>query len=406
MSAARSRTSSCGPTIRTAWRNITRDGWRRIPKTSMPWPGWPRCWPGRPALPEGPGVAGQGPQAGSCRRKELRQAFIEQLVDDQRFAEAISQYELLDKADPNNPDYLRDWGKLVLRDTRARRPTGRRRRKRSGGGCWRPAERSAGRHAGGRSVPSCRDAATRRSPFIEKAVELLPITAIPRVPRRVLSQLKRTDEALATWRKIIAGQEADRQQSARLAEVLASVWILEGRFPRSRPPASFDPKDFSHAGEGSDLLAKAEKYAAHWPRMESRKLAQNDEARSGPHAAATRFIQLENSLARLTAELAAATAETRRSSIGSCSPAITRHPRQYPEATRAIGGGAEARAQSIPSWPPPPASMNNAGDLKSAADSTASWRSSIAAAAADYLQYVAHLETQLGRRRGLAAGRS
>src|SRR4051812_28517086 len=50
-------------------------------------------------------------------RKELRLAFIEQLVDDQRFADAIQQYVELDKADPNNPDYLRDWGKLVLRDT-------------------------------------------------------------------------------------------------------------------------------------------------------------------------------------------------------------------------------------------------------------------------------------------------
>src|SRR5262249_41012996 len=49
-------------------------------------------------------------------RKELRLAFIRQLVDDQRYAEAIQQYAELDKADPNNPDYLRDWGKLVLRD--------------------------------------------------------------------------------------------------------------------------------------------------------------------------------------------------------------------------------------------------------------------------------------------------
>src|SRR5437763_392753 len=50
-------------------------------------------------------------------RKELRLAFIDQLVDDQRYAEAIEQYAALDKADPNNPDYLREWGKVVLRDT-------------------------------------------------------------------------------------------------------------------------------------------------------------------------------------------------------------------------------------------------------------------------------------------------
>ncbi|HEY4259400.1 MAG TPA: tetratricopeptide repeat protein, partial [Schlesneria sp.] len=50
-------------------------------------------------------------------RKELRQTFIEQLVEDQRFSEAIAQYELLDKAEPNNPDILREWGKLILRET-------------------------------------------------------------------------------------------------------------------------------------------------------------------------------------------------------------------------------------------------------------------------------------------------
>src|SRR5262249_61440471 len=34
-----------------------------------------------------------------------------------KLAEAASQYEALDKAEPNNPDILRDWGGLVLRDT-------------------------------------------------------------------------------------------------------------------------------------------------------------------------------------------------------------------------------------------------------------------------------------------------
>jgi tetratricopeptide (TPR) repeat protein len=49
-------------------------------------------------------------------RKELRLAFIDQLVDEQRYADAVAQYVELDKAEPNNPDYLRNWGKLVLRD--------------------------------------------------------------------------------------------------------------------------------------------------------------------------------------------------------------------------------------------------------------------------------------------------
>ena len=41
---------------------------------------------------------------------------FDQLVDDQRIPEAIKQYEQLVAASPTNPDFLRDWGKLVLKD--------------------------------------------------------------------------------------------------------------------------------------------------------------------------------------------------------------------------------------------------------------------------------------------------
>ena len=50
-------------------------------------------------------------------RRELRLALIGQLAQDQKFAEAAAQYEALDKAEPNNPDTLREWGSLILRDT-------------------------------------------------------------------------------------------------------------------------------------------------------------------------------------------------------------------------------------------------------------------------------------------------
>ena len=50
-------------------------------------------------------------------RRDLRLALISQLASDQKFAEAAAQYEALDQAEPNNPDTLRDWGPLLLRDT-------------------------------------------------------------------------------------------------------------------------------------------------------------------------------------------------------------------------------------------------------------------------------------------------
>src|SRR5262249_37743628 len=48
--------------------------------------------------------------------KGLRQALIDQLVYEQKFGEAAAQYEQLDKNEPNNPDTLREGGKVLLRD--------------------------------------------------------------------------------------------------------------------------------------------------------------------------------------------------------------------------------------------------------------------------------------------------
>jgi tetratricopeptide (TPR) repeat protein len=66
-------------------------------------------------------------------RKELRNALIAQLVYEQKFPEAIVQYEQLDKYEPNNPDTLRDWGRLILKDTKRDEAT----RKKDAGTVWR-----------------------------------------------------------------------------------------------------------------------------------------------------------------------------------------------------------------------------------------------------------------------------
>src|SRR5262249_40212486 len=50
-------------------------------------------------------------------RRELRLALIEQLVEEKKIAEAEAQYEALSKNEPNNPDVIRDWGKLIMGDT-------------------------------------------------------------------------------------------------------------------------------------------------------------------------------------------------------------------------------------------------------------------------------------------------
>ncbi|MBC7818006.1 MAG: tetratricopeptide repeat protein, partial [Planctomycetaceae bacterium] len=46
---------------------------------------------------------------------DLRMELIELLQSEQQFAEAIAQYEQLDRIEPNNPDHIRDWGFLILK---------------------------------------------------------------------------------------------------------------------------------------------------------------------------------------------------------------------------------------------------------------------------------------------------
>ena len=59
-------------------------------------------------------------------RRDLRLALISQLVQDQKFAEAAAQYQLLDQAEPNNPDTCHDQRSSC--DTTRAAPDRRRRR--------------------------------------------------------------------------------------------------------------------------------------------------------------------------------------------------------------------------------------------------------------------------------------
>src|SRR5262249_12432414 len=49
-------------------------------------------------------------------RKELRLTLIEQLIQDQKLQDAAVQFESLDKNDPNNPDIIASWGRVLLKD--------------------------------------------------------------------------------------------------------------------------------------------------------------------------------------------------------------------------------------------------------------------------------------------------
>src|SRR5205823_1571295 len=139
-------------------------------------------------------------------RRDLRQAMIDQLVYEHKYAEAAAQYEAMDKADPNNPDTLREWGKVLLRD--AAKPEAE--RKQAAVAVWkRLLDRRPKDPVVAAQVADLVRTAGQTDEAIalyRKAIELAP--GNPQY-REYLGEyfhsLKRPDDALATWRPIAEG---------------------------------------------------------------------------------------------------------------------------------------------------------------------------------------------------------
>src|SRR5262249_20253571 len=155
-------------------------------------------------------------------RKELRQALIDQLIYEQKFSEAAGQYEVMAKNDPNNPDLLREWGKVILKDKT--RPEAE--RKEAAVAVWKKLlERRPKDPLAASQVADL----VRSAGLTDEAIALYK-TAIELAPdapqyREYLGEfyhsLKRSEEALATWRPIAEGANRNAKNLTRLAEVLS-----------------------------------------------------------------------------------------------------------------------------------------------------------------------------------------
>src|SRR5262245_16592398 len=342
-------------------------------------------------------------------RKDLRLAFIEQLVDEQRYAEAIQQYAELDKADPNNPYYLRDWGKLTLRDSS--RPKDERQKE---------AERIWRRLVAAR--PNDPLIATQVADLFrqaemqplalelyQKAVELAPDS--PQYLEYLGEYyhiLKRTDEALATWRKMTEGKQRTAGNLLRLAEVLAQFGYLNEALPEIAAACEIDPKDYALALKAADFAIRGDQFDTaldHLARAD--KLAQNDEEREAVLSQQIKTYTLQDRLVGLAADLAkqvAAGSATHRQLFLLARYREALHG--YPEATKAINDALALEVNHIPSLAAAARIAEQAGDLKTSADLNRKLAIVDRRARSEYLERVAGLETQLGRvDEAIAAGK-
>ena len=195
------------------------------------------------------------------KRTDLRKSFIDQLVNDQRYAEASNQYALLVKSSPGNPDFLRDWGKLVMKD----RGVEKSKRREQAVKIWsriieaRPDD--ALTQAQVADLYRHSDLESEAIERYEKAIELAP--AEPQY-REYLGEyfhiLKRPEDALKTWESIAEGKRNTAENVARLAEVYNSFGYLPQAVEKISAACELDPKEFALQLRSAQYHMRHEKF--------------------------------------------------------------------------------------------------------------------------------------------------
>jgi predicted Zn-dependent protease len=342
-------------------------------------------------------------------RRDLRMALIDQLVDDQKFAEAAVRYAELDKLEPNNPDVLRDWGKVVLRD--GTRNTDERRAEAQRIWSRLVAARPTDPLVSTQVADLLRHAEMHPQALAlyQKAVELAP--AAPQY-REYLGEyyhsLKRSDEALATWRKMAAGDLRTAMNLARLAEVLAQFGYLPQALPEIAVACELDPRDLGLQLKAADLLQRSEQYDAALAALtRAEQIAQNSDEREVVLNQQMKCLEGQGSLDERATELAkkaAGNAATQRDWFLLARYREALH--EYPEATRAIAKALELAPADVPSLAAAARIAEQSGDLGSAAVQNRKLATVDRRSRSTYLERVAGLEAQLGRTdAALAAGK-
>src|SRR6185437_10849121 len=187
--------------------------------------------------------------------RALRQGLIDQLVFEQNFAAAALQYETLAKSDPNNPDTLREWGKMLMRDPG--KPEAERRT--AAAAVWkRLLERKPNDPVTNSQVADLMRTAGAVDDAIalyKKAIELAPEAAQYReYLGEYFHSLMRSEEALATWRPIAEGANRNAKNLARLAEVFAGFGYRKEAIAAMADAVKLEGDDFDMLMTFAELL--------------------------------------------------------------------------------------------------------------------------------------------------------
>jgi tetratricopeptide (TPR) repeat protein len=343
-------------------------------------------------------------------RRELRLALVDQLVREGKVGEAAAQYEALAKVEHNNPDTLREWGRLLLRDQS--RPEAQ--RKAEAAKVWRRLAEARPKDpvVAAQVADLFRQAEMPEEAiaFYKKAIELAP--GAPQY-REYLGEyyhnLKRPDEALAAWGEIAAGPHRDAKALARLAEVLDGFGYLARSLEPSAEACKLDDDDFNLRLKYADRLHRAGRYDDALAQLDvAARLAEKEEESEAVLAAQLQAYEASGTLAAQATSL-----QKELDSGRDATPArwvrlarLREAEQKLPEALAAARKAVATDARSVPAWTVLARVYEASGDLASAADAQRTLARLDRRSRTEYLTAVARLESRLGRRaQAMQAGR-
>jgi tetratricopeptide (TPR) repeat protein len=343
-------------------------------------------------------------------RKELRQALIDQLIYEQKFGDAAAQYEAMARNDPNNPDLLREWGKVILKDKS--KPEAE--RKEAAVAVWKKLleRRPKDPLAASQVADLVRSAALTDEAIAlyKNAIELAPDAAQYReYLGEFYHSLKRSDEALATWRPIAEGANRNAKNLTRLAEVLSGFGYKKEALAALGDALTLEKDDINLYLTYADLLGQQERHDEALAQLDkAQKLISNAEEGES-------VLQAQIKVYEATDTLDSRAEALRKELDAGKEPTAERWHRlaRFYEASRAAdeATGAITKAigkdpKSIPILTSAARIHESSGSLTSAADTYRQLANLDRRYRTEHLTNVAKIEARLGRRdQALQAGR-
>ncbi|MDA1231415.1 MAG: tetratricopeptide repeat protein, partial [Planctomycetota bacterium] len=334
-------------------------------------------------------------------RTDLRKSFIDQLVDDQRIPEAIRQFEQLALAAPGNPDFLRDWGKLVLKDKSQNLEL----RKKEVIRIWNQivANRPDDAITTAQVADLFRQAnmIAEAQTLYEKAVTLAP--GDPQY-REYLGEFyhiqKKPDAARRTWAAIADGKLRTAENVARLAEVYNSFGYLDQAVKEIADACRLAPKEFVLQMRSAEYHARATKYDEALTFLDTaEKLAASDDDRDALIRQRIEVFQSSQRMDDETKKLAEAVTANAKATPADWALLARYYEanRQWVEATESIENGLAIDPKSIPTLTAAARISESSGNYGQAADYSRRLADTDRRSRGDHLMNVARLEAQMGR---------